>query len=681
MRELVVDSFAGGGGASLGIELALGRSPDIAINHDAEALAMHRANHPETRHIGHNVWKVDPHAVTEGRAVGLLWASPDCRHHSKAKGGKPVKREIRDLAWVVVRWAKQVRPRVIILENVEEFRHWGPLTMAGQPCPDRKGKTFNAWVGELRRLGYRVEFRELRACDYGAPTIRKRLFVIARRDGRPIVWPKPTHAAPGSDAVKAGFLKPWRAAAEIIDWSLPCHSIFLTREEGRAAGVNRPLAPNTMARIAKGVKRYVLDAAEPFIVPVTHAGDDRVHGLHEPMRTVTTAHRGEHAVVTPFVAGVGGRMGQSPERSVERPVQTVTAKADSVLVAPHLVSVAHGDSGGRREYPLDEPIGTVMQSNTHGVVAPYLVPRYGERSGQEPRTRSIEEPAPVVVPTANGGSLVAAHLTKFNTGSVGSSLEEPAPTVTANSFVKRPGGAPPIGVVAAFLAQHNADRPGHSALEPVSTVMADGTRQGVTAAFLAQPNTDMVGHDAREPVSTIVQKGCTQAIVEASFLTHHYTSNTGGGSGDLREPKKTVLAGGTHAAEVRAFLTKYYGSDQDPRLEEPLHTATTKHRFGLVTVDIAGEPYVVVDIGMRMLTPRELFRAHGFPDSYVITRGMDVAGNAVVLTKTAQVRMCGNSVCPPLARALAAANYSDADVHAPRPKRLASAPLFEGASA
>jgi DNA (cytosine-5)-methyltransferase 1 len=271
MRELIIDSFAGGGGASTGITAALGRSPDYAINHDREALAMHAANHPETIHLSKNIWQVDPMEVVGRRPVGLAWFSPDCKHFSKAKGGRPVKREIRDLAWTVVLWAKRVRPRVILLENVEEFADWGPLVITDEgqwrPCPERRGATFKRWVGELRRLGYRVEWRELRACDYGAPTIRKRLFLIARRDGKKIIWPTPTHAAPNDRDVIAGRKLPWRTAAEIIDWSLPCHSIFLTRAEGRAVGVNRPLAEATMTRIAKGVKRYVLDAAQPFVIP------------------------------------------------------------------------------------------------------------------------------------------------------------------------------------------------------------------------------------------------------------------------------------------------------------------------------------------------------------------------------------------------------------------------------
>jgi DNA (cytosine-5)-methyltransferase 1 len=603
-REIIVDSFAGGGGASLGIALALGRPPDVAINHDAVALSMHAANHPETLHLPHNVWKVDPLAVCAGRPVGLLWASPDCKHFSKAKGGKPVARNIRDLAWVVVRWARQVRPRVICLENVEEFRTWGPLADDNRPCPERKGETFKRWVGELTRLGYRVEHRELRACDYGAPTIRKRLFLVARCDGRPIVWPEPSHGDPKSDAVKAGKLKPWRTASEIIDWSLRCPSIFLDHEEAKALGVKRPLADATMARIAKGVKRYVLDAAEPFIIPVTHSGDSRVNGIDEPLRTVTTAHRGEHAVV-----------------------------------------------------------------------APYFVPRYGERPGQEPRTREVDEPAPTVVGTGNGASLVAAHLTKFNTGSVGADLADPAPTVTANSFRKRPGGAPPIGIVAAHLmTMRNSQKPFNGADEPTHTITSGGAHLHLVAAFLAQHNTDMVGHKASEPVSTIVQKGCTQAVVEASLLSHAYTSNTRGGSGDLNAPIKTIVSA-RHAAEVRAFLVKYYGEGgQEQSAADPLHTVPCHARFGLVT--IAGETYEIADIGMRMLTPRELFRAQGFPDSYRIDAGAD----GVALTQSAQIRMCGNSVSPPVAAALVAANYLADQAAAPRcASAVDDGPLFKEA--
>ncbi|MGF7053969.1 DNA (cytosine-5)-methyltransferase 1 [Bosea sp. OAE752] len=605
MRELIVDSFAGGGGASTGIEMALGRSPDIAINHDAEALALHRMNHPETLHLPHNVWKVDPVAVTAGRPVGLLWASPDCKHFSKAKGGRPVKRNIRDLAWVVPRWAKQVRPRVIILENVEEFRDWGPISAEGVPCKDRKGHDFKRWSGELRRLGYKVEHRELRACDYGAPTIRKRLFVIARRDGEKIVWPKPTHGKPDDPDVIAGRKLPWRTAASIIDWSLPCHSIFLPREEGRAVGVNRPLADATMARIARGVKRYVIDAAKPFVVTCNHSGDGfRGQDLGEPFKTVAAA-RDAHGLVTPFVTKFRAN---SVGSSLDEPLHTVTA------------------NGENRERPGGAaPLG---------LVSPVLV-GCGGRAGQS-RPRSADEPT--ATGTAKADVCIAAvHLSRQFGASIGSDVVDPVGTVTA-------GGG------------------------------------GKTA---------VVGHAMTEPVSTIVGKGCTQGLVTA-FVQGYYSN------------------GGSGYATARSF-------------DEPLATAPTKGRLGVVagnlvvppllpamlararqvaellrqydlwsggefvTVEIGGDTYIVVDIAMRMLAPPELFGAQGFPRGYILDRGLKVEvregwgeddgpAEPIPITKTAQVRMCGNSVCPPLAQALVAANYQPRESEQPAP--VVSTPLF-----
>lgn len=563
MRELITDSFAGGGGASTGILLATGRSPDIAVNHDPEAVAMHRINHPDAVHFCQNIWQLDPRDAVRGRPVGLSWFSPDCKHFSKAKGGAPVKRNIRDLAWVVVMWAERVRPRIICLENVEEFQTWGPLTEDNRPDPERKGETFVKFVGALRRLGYTVQFQELRACDYGAPTIRKRLFMIARCDGRKIVWPKPTHGAPDDPDVVAGRKIPWRVAAEIIDWSLPCPSIFLTREEGRAIGVNRPLAEKTMARIAKGVARYVIEAEKPFLVNLTHAGGDRVEDVAAPMMTVTGANRGEKAVVAPVLA------------------RTAWGERDS-----------KGRKRGRGDHSVETPLPTVLASPDH--------------------------------------ALVAAHVTKFRANSVGSGADEPLHTVTASSFIKRPGGAAPLGVVAAYLAQHNNHRggegnAGRAAAEPVSTLTTSGSHQGVVAAHMV----NLKGSDRR--------------------------------AAGADEPLRSVTAGGLHQAEVRAFLTKYYGTGEGQAADDPLHSVTTKDRFGLVMVE--GEAYEIVDIGMRMLTARELYRAQGFPDSYVIDRGLfgDDAGPELrPLTKTAQIRMCGNSVCPPLAAAIVAANFGEA---------------------
>jgi DNA (cytosine-5)-methyltransferase 1 len=555
--ELIVDLFAGGGGASCGIEMATGRNVDIAINHDPAAVAMHRINHPQTDHHVCDVFEADPRQVTGGRPIGLLWASPDCTFHSKARGAKPIRskeRKRRALAWVVTRWAGQVRPRVIMLENVEEFADWGPLVgpaHAQRPCPKRRGRTFRKWVRSLERLGYQVEWRELRACDYGAPTIRKRLFVIARCDGEPIVWPEPTHGEGKS-------LKPYRTAAECIDWSIPMLSIFATREEARewarAHGVGtpvRPLAEATMRRIARGVMRYVVENPEPYII------------------------------------GVGGRAGQSPERSLRVPMQTVTAKGDAAIVVPHVTKFRGGATG----HLIDEPLHTVTANSFEkrpggstplGLVAPYLIPRYGERAGQEPRTRSVEEPSPVVVPSGNGASLCAA-----------------------------------------FLAQNNAgfyDGDGRTMTEPNGTVLASGSHHSLVAAH----------------------------------LSHFYTSNTRGGEGDPGQPMKTHVTA-NHAAVVYAFLQSYYGAHQAGDPSDPLATVTTKDRHSVVTVEVAGEPYVIADIAMRMLQPRELYNAQGFPPEYVIDRGAD----GRKLTKTEQVRMCGNSVCPPVAAALARANVPE----------------------
>jgi len=540
-QELVVDLFAGGGGASTGIEQAIGRAVDIAVNHDPEAVSLHQANHPQTQHFVSDVFEVDPLTVTEGRPVGLLWASPDCKHFSKAKGGKPRSKKIRALAWVVIKWAKAVRPRVICLENVEEFQTWGPLRADGMPCELRKGHTFQRWAAQLRNLGYAIEWRELRACDYGAPTIRKRLFLVARRDGLPIVWPQPTHAA---KPAKGSGLLPYRTAADCIDWSLPCPSIF-ERE--------RPLAEATLRRIAHGIKRYVLEAARPFIVPVTHQGDNRVHSADEPLRTVTSAKRGELA-----------------------------------LAVPTLVQTGYGERDGLapRVPGLEKPLGTCVDGQKHALVAAYLAKHFGG----EPQA-----------------------------GKTGADLRDPAPTVLAS------GG--PQAVVTAHL---------------VDAAHGDASPTGVKRWGR--------GHRAmEEPVQTVTASGVSSALVTSHLAKLRGTS----ASADTAEPLGTVSAQGLHHAEVRALLLKFYGTDQDPRLTDPPHTITTKDRFGLVTV--AGEDYLIADIGMRMLQPRELYRAQGFPDSYQIERGHD----GRQLSKAAQVRMCGNSVCPPLARALVLANYSE----------------------
>lgn len=549
-HELIIDNFAGGGGASLGIELALGHSPDIAVNHDQEAVAMHAANHPATRHYCEDVWDVDPVAACAGRPVGLAWFSPDCKHFSKAKGGKPVSKKIRGLAWIVVKWAKAVRPRVIILENVEEFQDWGPLLDDGRPCPMRKGFTFRRWIAQLKNLGYRVEWRELRACDFGAPTIRKRLFLIARCDGLPIVWPTPTHGDPKKRQVSLfdGHLPPWRTVAGCIDWSIPCPSIFERR---------KPLAENTLRRVAAGIRRYVIEAAEPFIVNLTHAGEERVEGLDEPMRTVTGANRGEKALVTPYFVGAGGPAYSGKPRPAGQPLNTLTADPRSALVVPTLIQTG-----------------------------------YGEREGQAPRVPGLDKPLGTVVGCGQKHALVTAFLAKHYGGVVGSELSEAIGTVTAKDH--------------------------HS----------------LVAATLLKNNTNNAPGTPTEPLATITTGG-RHAVVASHLVKLHGTCKDGQ---PVTEPIATVRAEGTHIGEVRAFLVKYRGAE---------HAEPT-----FVTID--GEQYVIADIGMRMLSPRELYRAQGFPDTYII----DPVVDGEPLTKTAQVRMCGNSVCPPLAAAVAGAQFA-----------------------
>lgn len=539
--ELVVDLFAGGGGASTGIEAALGYPPHIAINHDPEAISLHQANHPQTRHFVSDVFEVDPLAVTQGRPVGLLWASPDCTFHSKARGGKPFRdrnraRRRRGLAGIVTRWAAAVRPRVICMENVEEFQHWGPLRDDGTPCPDRRGKSFARWVARLRNLGYTVDWCELRACDYGAPTIRKRLFMVARCDGMPIVWPDATHGQPGTLPVKAKKLKPWRTAAECIDWSIPAPSIFER---------TKPLAEATCRRIAKGIMRYVVDSGNPFIVPMTHTGGDRVHPSTEPLRTITTAQRGELALAVPTLVHYNAD---------KRP-------------------------GDVRASDAREPLKTQTTESRHGLVTAFLAKHYGGVVGQ-----GMQAPTGTVT-TVDHHSLVTANLIHLGHGE---------------------------GKAGGKRFSHGI----RNVRDPLNTVTASGAAAGVVTSHLVKLRGTNVGSAATEPVHTI-------------------------------------SAQGLHHAEVRAFLIKYYSTDQDPALREPLHTITTRDRFGLVT--IKGVGYQIVDIGLRMLTPRELFRAQGFPESYAITHGAD--GHP--LTKTAQVRMCGNSVCPPVAQAIVAANHAE----------------------
>lgn len=559
-NELVVDSFAGGGGASVGIEMALGRSPDIAINHDREALSMHAMNHPTSQHLCEDVWAVDPVKATNGRPVGLMWLSPDCKHFSKAKGGKPVEKKIRGLAWVAVRWAKAKKPRVIVLENVEEFADWGPLNDDGMPCKLRKGKTFKRFVRQLENCGYAVDWQMLVAADYGSPTIRKRLFLIARCDGEAIVWPEPSHGYAAN---------PWRTAAECIEWDIPCPSIF-ERE--------RPLAENTLRRIARGIQKYVIETPQPFIVPMQHV--NRATTLHEPLQTVTTQGN-KFNLVTPFMAPLT-HAGDARAHSPVTPLRTIAGahRGEHALVTP-LLSAFYGVKGKEsRCSPLSNPLPTQTADPRFGLISPTLIQTgYGERPGQEPRAPGLHKPLGTCV-DGQKHALVSAFMAKHYGGheTPGKALPLPFDTVTAHDHHAL--------TAANLLKFKGTSRDGQAMQTPLHTVQAGGNRAGV------------------------------------------------------------------HYALVRAFLMKFYSEGgQWSRIREPMHTVPSKDRMGLVTV--AGEDYAITDIGMRMLQPRELFRAQGFPDSYVIDRGAD----GVPLTKSAQVRMCGNSVCPPVAAAIVAANY------------------------
>lgn len=692
---MIIDSFAGGGGASTGIEAALGRSPDVAINHNAAALRLHAANHPETIHLDSNIWDVSPREVTKGRPVGLLWASPDCKHFSKAKGGAPRDRNIRDLAWVVVRWAEETKPDVILMENVEEFKTWGPIDNDGQPVKEFAGQTFDLWIHRLKNAGYKVQWRELRACDYGAPTIRKRFFMIARRDGRAIVWPKPTHGDPKTPAVQRGKLLPWRTAASCIDWSLPCPSIFDTAPAIKAQhGLTavRPLKPNTLARVARGMKRYVLDAESPFLVNLTHGG--RCEDLAEPFKTITGAHRGEKALVAPsitrFNSGATGA-------DLRDPMPTVTANsyikrpggaAPLGIIAPSLISIAHGDSGGRREYPLTDPMGVALAGGiANALISPHLL----SLKGTARRAMSADAPHPTILAGGGHSSLIAPHLmTMRNSQKPFNGADEPTHTITA-------GGAGLTTVIASIIGC--GGRAGQSRPRGMDEPTATGTAKAdacLTAAFIAQHNSTRgaahPGRSADDPLSTATATGAQQALV-TPILTY---AQHGGSNRAPDDPLHTVTASRKDQNGLIApWFAKYYGAGTGARHDEPAHTITVKDKLGhmqadlqappfgpehhdrarevaeflraqgawdggeFVTLTIGGKDYAVVDIGMRMLSPRELFRAQGFPDDYVIEGTWTQDGTEWAwhpITKDVQVSCCGNSVCPPLAEALARAN-------------------------
>lgn len=460
--ELIVDNFAGGGGASTGIELATGYSVDIAINHDPAAIKMHKANHPNTKHYCEDVWQVDPVKACGGHPVALAWFSPDCKHFSKAKGGKPKDKFIRGLAWVACRWAGLVRPRVIMLENVEEFKTWGPLNRGHHPIKSKQGKTFEKFVKQLTDLGYEVDFRELVAADYGTPTMRKRFFMIARCDGKPIIWPEPTHAPADSEAVKAGLLKPYVGAYTQIDFSKPCPSIFDTSEEIKEKyGIRavRPLAPKTMERIARGLKKFVLENPEPFIIQCNHGGDRRPNDVREPMPTITGKH------------GYG-------------------------IVEPYMVQI------------------DTISNNQHMLMTPTLIQYHSETAQGEVRGQAIKDPI-MTVDGSNRYGLVTSFLSKFYKSGVGQDIREPLGTVTANA------GGGHFGEVRAFLIKYYGQGTGQDIKDPLDTVTAQDRFGLVTINGTDYQIVD-IGLRMLEPRELY---GC-QGFPDDYIIDHDYTGKT-----------------------------------------------------------------------------------------------------------------------------------------------------------
>lgn len=594
-EEIIVDSFAGGGGASTGIEVATGRVVNIAINHDADAILMHSVNHPFTEHYQASVWDIDPEEVCKGRPVGLAWFSPDCKHFSKAKGSALVDKHIRGLAWIVLRWAATVRPRVIMLENVEEFQTWGPVRK-GKPIKKKACMTFQQWKWQLMNLGYEIEHRELVAADYGAPTSRKRFVLVARCDGRPIVWPERTHAPADHPDVIAGKLLPWRSAAEIIDWTQPMYSIFATKQELKERyGVNavRPLADNTLRRAIRGVDKFTIRSGKPFIVPVgcgrqkltafgvecNHSGGGHVSDLCGPYKTITAKHTGGicEPVLSPYIAQ--NKFDNGP-RSVKKPLSTITAVGSHELVTANLAQYHTEQAETARVNSLDAALPTVDASNRYAVVTAHLNEYYG--NGQP---IDISKPMRTVT-SHDREALTAVHLDKYFGGGYsgcGNSADEPITTITSE---------PRHSICAAHIVEFKGQDKGQSAADPLRTITAGGGEFGV-----------------------------------ASVRIERYAPGAEMG----------------YWPEIRALLNRFCGY--------------TLKEDEILLLTICGTEYFISDILLRMLTPRELYNAMGFPPDYIIDFVDPKTGKEY--SKSAKVARCGNAVCPPMAEAVVRANLPE----------------------
>lgn len=648
--ELIVDNFAGGGGASTGIEMATGYSVDIAINHDPDAIRMHKANHPNTKHYCEDVWQVDPVKACNGHPVGLAWFSPDCKHFSKAKGGKPKDKFIRGLAWVACRWAGLVRPRVIMLENVEEFKTWGPLNRGHHPIKSKQGNTFERFVQQLTDLGYEVQFKELIAADYGAPTMRKRFFMIARCDGNPIVWPEPTHGPADSESVKSGLLKPYVGAYTQLDFSLPCPSIFDTSEEIKEKyGIRavRPLAPKTMERIARGIKKFVVDNADPFLIEI----------------------------------GYGESKGQKNPRaySIEKPLHTIVAKDKNFLVAPILTQYHSYEKDGLRGQGIENPIMTVDGSNRYGLVTSFLSKFYKNGIGQD-----IREPLGTVTANAGGGHFgeVRAFLERYDVcesnrcnkrtdrSRDNSSKERREILEDIEQAVQRNGYS--SGRSKENGSKFEVGVSGSSCLEGWETV-SDACAQS-SVGNICRDNPRRNGYQPQEWEQTgqqVGKSGSSNTESEPYPCDKNRFENLQQLSREIfgeckkvegqrnvvfedRERTRNISNSGVSSGEFQAHtLIKYYGQGVGQDVKEPLDTVTSRDRFGLVTIE--GVDYQIVDIGLRMLEPRELYGCQGFPEDYIIDH--DYTGKTY--PRSEQVRRCGNAVCPPIPAALVRANLPE----------------------
>lgn len=649
--EIVVDYFCGGGGAGTGLEMGLGRKVSVAKNHSAAAISMHTVNHPGAKHFTTDVFDGDLDAECGGKAVGWFHMSPDCTHHSQAAGGQPRKREIRNLSWIGLKWAGKKKPRVISLENVKQILQWGPLVAKRDPAtgraiklvtvlgtngkakvqhtvaapgevvpvdqqflvpdPTRRGQTWAVFVAELERLGYTVEWRVIRACDFGAPTSRERLFMIARCDGVPIVWPEPTHAKR-----PAKGQKPWKTAAECIDFTDLGKSIF---------GRKKDLAPATLRRVAKGMKKFVIDSPAPFIVPIANWSGETVQSANEPLRTVTSYPKGgAFSVVSPVIAPAT-HQGSDRINDPLEPLPTITCanRGELTLISPTLIQSGYGERNGQlpRVPGIDHPLGTVVAGGVkHAVVSAFMAQMNG--GFNTIHGKGADEPMTTVTNTGSQQQLVTATLITNTTGHGPTDLDDPVPTVTTGQH---------HALVAASLVHLRGNCDARDLIDPLHTISAGGQHHGLVTAFMERQFGASIGQALDEPAPTITAGGGGKSSVVSLKLSPEHEEG---------------------ALRVAAFLISYYGTENVSGAGEPAPTITTKDRLALVTVMVKGTPYVIVDICLRMLKPPELYKAQGFPAGYIITHGAD----GKPFTKTKQVHMCGNSVSPPPMAALAKAN-------------------------